>query len=79
MGWQSDEAMYRIVGNVRRLNRERVICITLARAHLAGANLAEAILVEATLGSANLQGANLDGANLYAESARIANDGAEVD
>jgi len=52
--WDSDEAKYRIVGNIKRLNRENVSNINLQRAYL----------VEAKIVGCNLRGANLGGTKL---------------
>jgi hypothetical protein len=77
--WESDEAKFRIVGNIKRLNRMGITRINLndcvlynaqlENAELEGANLEGTILEEANLGGAIIRGANLrhaefDGANL---------------
>ena len=72
--WESDEAKFRIVGNIRRLKRLKISAInlsycTLNKAHLKdamlqGAELAVANLQDAFLFNADLRGANLIGANL---------------
>jgi len=77
--WESDEAKFRIVGNINRLNRLKISAIdlydcTLNKAHLkdamlqgaelTGANLQGAYLRDADLRGANLAGANLRNANL---------------
>jgi len=64
LGWQSEEATHRIVGLIKRLNREGVTNINLVEAHLEGAHLEEAHLGKAQLMAANLKGANLKGADL---------------
>lgn len=73
-GWDEKEAMYRIVGNFRRLNREGVSKIDLSycylsgarlnKVDLSGANLSGANLTRTNLSRANLTGADLSGANL---------------
>lgn len=72
--WESKEATFRIVGNIRRLNRNNVTNIWLAgcylkKADLVHTNLQEADfrftnLQEAILWDVNLQGANFQFANL---------------
>lgn len=64
LGWESEEAKYRIVGNIKRLNRLKVHNIKLNSAYLKGANLEKVYLGGADLHGANLQGANLGGAGL---------------
>jgi len=79
-GWDTEEATYRIVGNIRRLNRAGAVPDSLSDAYLAdadlkGADLAEvslngavltdADLQEATLSGAYLGNADLSGADLY--------------
>ncbi|MEO1218676.1 MAG: pentapeptide repeat-containing protein [Bacteroidota bacterium] len=61
LGWDEKEATYRIVGNIKRLNRLNVCRIYLFGAYLKGAKL----------GGTNLSGARLDIANL--ERASLAN------
>jgi uncharacterized protein YjbI with pentapeptide repeats len=73
-GWRSPEAMYRIVGNIQRLNREGVQPVNLADVYLKGAelsgfnlshmNLSGAILHNARLEKADLNAADLHGAAL---------------
>lgn len=62
--WESPEAMHRIVGNVRRLNRAGKSAIHLEHAYLRGAHLAGADLCGARLRHAVLAGANLEAAVL---------------
>ena len=74
LGWNSDEAAYRITGNVRRLQRLGVNPNTLARAYLQemdlqriflkDCNLCQSILRFADLRSANLSGTDLSNADL---------------
>ncbi len=73
-GWDSEEAKFRIVGNIKRLNRNGITDINLidsflknailSRAHLEKAYLREAHLKGADFWKANLEGANLLDANL---------------
>ena len=85
LGWNEKEATYRIVGNIRRLNRESVSDIALSQAYLQGAKLGGADLHKADLWGANLHGAillatdlceadligaNLRGANLHGAGLR---------
>lgn len=67
--WDEKEAMYRIVGVVKRLNRAGISKIDLNRCFLQDANLQGAILWKADLSFANLQNADLTGAKL--QSARM--------
>ena len=71
--WKSDEAKYRIVGNVKRLNRENISDICLIGAYLPGARLSEADLNGADLYGANLQGAVLQKAILGGTNLNNAN------
>jgi hypothetical protein len=64
LGWDAEMAMYRIVGNIRRLNREGVPPETLKRAYLKGADLKGADLSETSVHQADLSGADLQNANL---------------
>lgn len=64
LGWESEEAMYRIVGNIRRLNRDGESPESLKDAYLAGADLKGADLSEASLDGADLTGADLQHADL---------------
>ena len=64
LGWHAEMAMYRIVGNIRRLNREGVPPESLKRAYLKGADLKGADLSETSLHEADLSGADLQNANL---------------
>ncbi len=63
-GWEGKEATYRIVGNIRRLNRMGVSKLSLKDANLAVANLIEVDLKGSDLERANLQGAKLMRTNL---------------
>ena len=64
LGWETEEAMYRIVGNIRRLNREGAAPDTLKGAYLAEADLKGAVLTEVSLNEATLRGATLQDADL---------------
>ncbi len=69
-GWAESSAMYRNVGNIRRLNRMGISDLNLSRsylrkAHLNEVNLSNSNLGQARLEHAKLQGANLKGANIY--------------
>lgn len=63
-GWHEQEAMYRNVGNIRRLNQLGITEINLENTYLVRANLRGANLTKAKLRRANLEGANLQGASL---------------
>lgn len=62
--WREKEATFRIVGNIKRLNRNGNTYIDLYDCFLKEANLSEADLRGAFLFGANLRGANLIRANL---------------
>jgi hypothetical protein len=64
LGWETEEAMYRIAGNIRRLNREGASPVTLKDAYLAEADLKDASLSEVSLNGATLTGADLQDADL---------------
>ena len=64
LGWDAEMAMYRIVGNIRRLNREGVPPESLKEAYLKGADLKDADLSETSLHRANLSDADLQNADL---------------
>ena len=79
LGWDEPEATFRIVGNIKRLNRLGVSDIYLTHAYLRRANLVGANLVEANLVEANLSGAHLSKAELLETDLRRANlSGAEL-
>jgi len=63
-GWDEKEAMYRIVGTVKRLIREGYHEINLENCYLSDAYLPDIDLHSAILSKANLKGSNLTGANL---------------
>ncbi|HMB93296.1 MAG TPA: pentapeptide repeat-containing protein [Rhodothermales bacterium] len=64
LGWESQEAVHRIIGDVRRLNRSGVSKINLRKAHLRGGYLVEMNLKGAMMEGSNLSGANLNNADL---------------
>ncbi len=65
LGWHSPEATHRIVGNIRRLNRNGIRTgFKLTEAFLKGANLSGAFLEESDLWGANLRTAQLHGTRL---------------
>ncbi|MCB0214259.1 MAG: pentapeptide repeat-containing protein [Anaerolineae bacterium] len=64
LGWRNEEAMHRIVGNIKRLNREGITEIRLMKAFLENGHLAKVDLSGSDLRQANLQNADLRGAKL---------------
>ena len=64
LGWEHEMATYRIVGNVRRLNREETPPETLKNAYLRGADLKDADLSETSVHGADLADADLQNADL---------------
>ncbi len=72
-GWDEKEATYRIVGNIRRLNRYGITDINLSSCYLKHANLADAQLQGANLLLTNLQGAFLQHANFDKAEMKFAN------
>ena len=72
-GWDEKEATFRIVGNIRRLNKRGVTYINLIECYLMNARLNEANLKRADLRNAKLQEALLGGANLQTAYLRGAN------
>ena len=78
LGWKSEEATRRIVGNIKRLNKRGIAKIRLTNAHLVGADLMLVDLTKsdftyADLSGARLSFANLSGADLGATSLNHAN------
>ncbi|WKN32399.1 pentapeptide repeat-containing protein [Porifericola rhodea] len=67
--WKSEEAAFRTVGNIKRLNREKIYSINLVECYLTRTNLSHVILKEANLNNANVTYANLVQCNL--EAARL--------
>ncbi len=52
--WESEEAAFRTVGNVKRLNRHKIYDINLVNCYLAKTNLSYVVLKDANLNSANV-------------------------
>lgn len=67
--WESDEAAFRTVGNIKRLNRHRIHSINLVNCYLSKTNLNYVNLSGSNLNSANISQASLIEANL--EAARL--------
>ncbi|NMM50724.1 pentapeptide repeat-containing protein [Marinigracilibium pacificum] len=67
--WESDEAAFRTVGNIKRLNRHKIYNINLVNTHLARTNLNYVSLKESNLNNSNLSSAKLIESNL--ENARL--------
>lgn len=62
--WESEEAAFRTVGNIKRLNRHKLYSINLAHSYLVKTNLNYATLTEANLNYANLFNSALIDINL---------------
>jgi hypothetical protein len=71
-GWRSDEAVHRIAGNIKRLNREGTAPTNLRATFLRGANLRDAELRGADVQFADLNRSNLRGADLRGVNMRFA-------
>lgn len=67
--WESEEAAFRTVGNIKRLNRHRIVEINLVNSFLARTNLNYVNLKGSNLNSANISQSSLIEANL--ENARL--------
>jgi BTB/POZ domain-containing protein KCTD9 len=67
--WESEEAAFRTVGNIKRLNRHKIHEINLVNCHLPRTNLNYANLTGSNLNSANVSQSSLIEANL--ENARL--------
>jgi uncharacterized protein YjbI with pentapeptide repeats len=67
--WESEEAAFRTVGNIKRLNRHRIYNINLAHSYLAKTNLNYVKLAGANLNYANLFNSAL--INVKLEGARL--------
>lgn len=79
-GWNENEAMYRIVGAIRRLNKLNVSKIDLGHCYLKGANLKGVKLKDSWIQGADLQNADLKEADLQGADLTWANlQGAELD
>lgn len=73
LGLESELAKHRIIGNIKRLNREEAVATNLEQAHLREANLGGANLRGAKLTQADLSGATLSNTDL-SETALVAAD-----
>ena len=62
--WESDEAAFRTVGNIKRLNRNRIFEINLVNCFLSRTNLNYVNLTGSNLNSANIAQSSLVEANL---------------
>jgi len=62
--WESEEAAFRTVGNIKRLNRHGISKIDLVETYLARTNLNHVNLEESNLNSTNLKNSFLIGANM---------------
>lgn len=67
--WESEEAAFRTVGNIKRLNRHKIYNINLAHSYLVKTNLNHGKLIGSNLNYANLFNSALIDANL--ENARL--------
>ena len=67
--WESEEAAFRTVGNIKRLNRHKIYSINLAHSYLVKTNLNYVKLIGANLNYANLFNSALIDVNL--ENARL--------
>ncbi len=61
--WTSEEAAFRTVGNIKRLNRHNIYNINLVNCYLSRTNLTEINLTGSNLNSANLSSSVMPGAN----------------
>jgi uncharacterized protein YjbI with pentapeptide repeats len=62
--WESEEAAFRTVGNIKRLNRHKIYEINLVNCHLARTNLSHVNLKSSNMNSANLSNSSLIETNL---------------
>ena len=62
--WESEEAAFRTVGNIKRLNRHGIYNINLVNVHLVKTNLNYVVLRDSNLNNANLTTAKLIEADL---------------
>ena len=62
--WESEEAAFRTVGNIKRLNRHKIFEINLVNCHLMRTNLSHVNLKASNLNSANLSNSSLIETNL---------------
>lgn len=56
--WESEEAAFRTVGNIKRLNRHKITEINLVNCHLTKTNMSHVDLSKSNLNSANFSHAN---------------------
>ncbi len=63
--WESEEAAFRTVGNIKRLNRHKIYNINLAHSYLVRSNLNHVKLIGANLNYANLFNSSLINVNLH--------------
>lgn len=61
--WESEEAAFRTVGNIKRLNRHNINNINLVNCYLSRTNLTEVKLTGSNINSANLSSSVMPGAN----------------
>jgi len=71
--WESEEAAFRTVGNIKRLNRHKIYNIDLVNCHLSRTNLNYVTLKGANLNNANISNSNLIQANFEASRMNRAN------
>jgi uncharacterized protein YjbI with pentapeptide repeats len=64
--WQSEEAAFRNVGNIKRLNRHEIFNIDLVGSYLVKTNLSKVVLSGSNLNTADFTNSMLIGANLKA-------------
>ncbi len=62
--WESEEAAFRTVGNIKRLNRHKIFEINLVNCHLARTNLSHVNLKASNLNSSNISNSSLIETNL---------------
>ncbi|GHN03152.1 hypothetical protein WSM22_46410 [Cytophagales bacterium WSM2-2] len=62
--WESEEAAFRTVGNIKRLNRHKINEINLVNCHLSRTNLSHVNLKASNLNSANVSNSSLIETNL---------------
>lgn len=67
--WRSEEAAFRTVGNIRRLNRHKIYEINLANCHLQKTNLSYVNLTGSNMNSANVSNCSL--VEIILESSRL--------
>lgn len=67
--WESEEAAFRTVGNIKRLNRHKIYEINLVNCHLSRTNLNYVNLRESNMNNADMTHANLIEVNL--QNARL--------